>query len=94
MEERKEELRKGFEMFTKGKEFMLNPDKKFVDMLLDGIIRNREKYGLGYCPCRVLSGDKKKDLELVCPCNFFVHSTWVDPKDGRSRCWCGLFIKR
>ncbi|MEM5793500.1 MAG: ferredoxin-thioredoxin reductase catalytic domain-containing protein [Candidatus Aenigmatarchaeota archaeon] len=84
------ELKKLFENFCKGKEFILNPEKGITDRLLKGILENEKRIGLKYCPCRLPSGNFEEDLELICPCNFFVHQTWI--KEGR--CWCGLFLKR
>ncbi len=86
----KEEVRNVFERFTENNDFTLNPDKEFVDKIIDGILENENKYGFKLCPCRLRDGTKERDLELICPCNFKVQETWV--KQGR--CWCGLFIKR
>lgn len=86
----KKELRIFFENFCKGSNFTLNQDEKMVEQLLDGILNNEKDSGLKYCPCQLRDGNFEKDLELICPCNFFSHDTWL----SGGRCWCGLFVKR
>lgn len=66
----------------------LNPNREVLDVLLEGLLRNEEKYGYRYCPCRVVSGDPEKDKKIICPC--WYHLLEIE-KMGR--CWCGLFVK-
>ncbi|MBT4936147.1 hypothetical protein HOL21_00720 [Candidatus Woesearchaeota archaeon] len=90
----KEELVSAWERFTTKKDFILNPDTDHVAMIVDGVLKNEIKYGLKLCPCRLRDGTREKDLELICPCNFKIHSTWLHPPDGRKpMCWCGLFVQ-
>lgn len=86
----KEEVLKVWERFTKDNDFVLNPDRKHVDLIADGILENEKKYGLKLCPCRLRDGTKERDLELICPCNFKSQDIWRE----KSRCWCGLFVKK
>lgn len=86
----KEEVRKVYEKFTEGNDFMLNPDSNHVNMVIDGVLANEKKFGLKLCPCRLRDGTKERDLQLICPCNFKSQEVWT--KEGR--CWCGLFFKR
>jgi len=50
--------------------YHLNPDREFTLMLVDGLLRNRERYGYMLCPCRVGEGDREKDLDIICPCDY------------------------
>ena len=86
----RQELRKAWEDFTQGNDFMLNPDDEFVERILDGVLSNEKKSGLKLCPCRIGNGSKERNLELLCPCNFRTHETWRN----EGRCWCGLFVRR
>ena len=86
----KEEQIKLWEDFTEAKDFMLNPDRKFVGLLADGILANEKSKGYKFCPCRIGDGTKEGDIGLLCPCNFKTHNTW----ESQGRCWCGLFFKR
>ncbi|MBW2992263.1 ferredoxin:thioredoxin reductase [Candidatus Woesearchaeota archaeon] len=85
-----EELRKAWENFTEKNDFILNPDKAHVDIVIDGVLKNEEKFGLKLCPCRLRDGSRERDLELICPCNFKIQDTWKN----KGECWCGLFVKR
>ena len=86
----KEDLRRVWEKFAEGNDFMLNPDEKHVDIVAEGVLKNEKEFHLKLCPCRLRNGTKETDLSLICPCNFKTHETWRN--DGR--CWCGLFVKR
>jgi ferredoxin-thioredoxin reductase catalytic chain len=89
-----EELLKVWKQFTEGNDFILNPDSDHVNSIVEGVLSNEEKFGLKLCPCRLRDGTREKDLELICPCNFKIHSTWLNPTSERkSMCWCGLFVK-
>ena len=86
----KEELLRIWEKFTEKNDFILNPDREHVDMILDGVLENERKCGLKLCPCRLGDGTRKRDLELICPCNFKIQETWKN----KGECWCGLFFRR
>lgn len=88
----REEFHRAIHTFAEQNEFEINPDKEKVEMLLDGLFANELNHGFKYCPCRLASGDFAEDLKLVCPCNFLIHETYKNKKDGE--CWCGLFVRR
>ena len=66
----------------------LNPDKKIVERVINGLLTNEKKYGKKYCPCRRVSGNIEEDEKNVCPCAF--HKKEIE-KDGH--CFCNLFVK-
>ncbi len=63
--------------------FPLNPSKKHVDGVIKGLIRNKHQYGEYYCPCKVITGDKKRDADIICMCRV---------AREKKRCICGLFV--
>jgi len=66
----------------------LNPDKKTVERVMQGLAANEKKYGKRYCPCRRVSGNTEEDAKKICPC------VWRDQEvknDGH--CLCNLFVK-
>lgn len=69
--------------------FTLNPDQAIVDMIINGLLENTKKHGAPYCPCRPLTGNKKEDRKIICPCIY--HKDEI-AKDGRCHCW--LFVKK
>ena len=68
----------------------LNPNLEEVSTLAAGVLENMKNRGMKYCPCRMTTGDFEKDLELVCPCNFYRQKAWKE----NGECWCGLYFKR
>lgn len=61
-----------------------------VELLCKGVLENLKEKGQRYCPCRITTGDRAKDLSLICPCNFTRQPTFKESGE----CWCGLFVKR
>ncbi|MEN4018460.1 MAG: ferredoxin-thioredoxin reductase catalytic domain-containing protein [Methanobacterium sp.] len=67
--------------------YHLNPDTEFTKELLNGILINDKRYGYGACPCRLASGNKEEDLDIICPCDY------RDPDlNEYSTCYCGLYV--
>jgi ferredoxin-thioredoxin reductase catalytic subunit len=67
--------------------YHLNPDVEFTKELLKSILINKNRYGYGACPCRLASGVKDDDLDLICPCDY------RDPDlIDYGACYCGLYI--
>ena len=50
--------------------YHLNPDRKFTLGLIEGMLVNERRYGYWACPCRLASGVKKEDLDIICPCDY------------------------
>ncbi len=67
--------------------YRLNPDERQLGAVIKGLVRNRERFGERYCPCRIRSGDPEKDAAIVCPC---VHRDEEVAAEGR--CHCNLFL--
>ena len=67
----------------------MNPDWEEVRPLLEGLLRNGERYGLRTCPCRPAAGVKDKDLDIVCPC------VYAKPDvEEHGACYCWLFVSQ
>ena len=84
----KDKLRKKFGNYAKENNIKLNPDKKIVNGVLMGLIKNKERKGEIYCPCRIPIEDKKEDKKIICPCALHLGEI---KKDGY--CKCNLFVK-
>ena len=83
-----EKLFKKYENYAKKNSFRLNPDRKVTDYLIKALLEREKKYGKRYCPCRRITGDKKKDKKIICPCIY--HKKEIK-EDGH--CYCFLFVK-
>ncbi len=50
--------------------YHLNPDAEFARELVKGLLINEKRYGYWNCPCRLAYGEKEKDLDIICPCDY------------------------
>jgi ferredoxin-thioredoxin reductase catalytic subunit len=81
-----------YEMLRKAQEpkgYQFNHDKERTFDLLESLLMNKERYGYMSCPCRLASGDREKDKDIICPC------VYRDPdvKDYGS-CYCSLYVSK
>ncbi len=69
------------------KGYYFNKDTKYVMELLDALLVNKERYGYMACPCRLASGDREKDKDIICPC------VYREPDvEAYGSCYCGLYV--
>lgn len=67
--------------------YQLHPDEDFVLDLIQGLIKNEERYGYPSCPCRFAAGDNAADRDIVCPCDY------RNPDlEEYSQCYCALYV--
>ena len=69
------------------KGYYFNEDKEKVFELLGSLLLNKERYGYMLCPCRLGCGDRKKDQDIICPCEY----RESDVKEYGS-CYCNLYV--
>jgi ferredoxin-thioredoxin reductase catalytic subunit/rubredoxin len=69
--------------------YHLNPDRELTLPLIAGLLKNEQRYGYLMCPCRLAFGEKAKDLDLVCPCDYRDADL-----DGYGACYCGLYVSK
>ena len=67
--------------------YRLNPDAEFVKNLIRGLLKNEQRYGYRACPCRLASGKKEEDLDIVCPCDYRDADI-----DEHGACYCALYV--
>jgi len=69
--------------------YHLNPDADFARELVAGLLVNEKRYGYQACPCRLASGVKSDDLDIICPCDY---------RDADiaeyGACYCGLYVSK
>jgi ferredoxin-thioredoxin reductase catalytic subunit len=67
--------------------YHLNPDLEFTRELVKSLLINERRYGYQACPCRLASGTKDQDLDIICPCDY------RDPDlNEYGCCFCGLYV--
>jgi ferredoxin-thioredoxin reductase catalytic subunit len=67
--------------------YHLNPDVEFTMGLVTSLLLNEERYGYWACPCRLASGDKAQDLDIICPCDY----RDADLNEWGA-CYCALYV--
>ena len=69
--------------------YHLNPDIEFTRSLIKGLLVNEARYGYWSCPCRLASGNKAADLDIICPCDY------RDPDLSEyDACYCALYVSQ
>jgi ferredoxin-thioredoxin reductase catalytic subunit len=67
--------------------YRLNPDSDFTKNLVRGLLKNEQRYGYRACPCRLATGKKEEDLDIICPCDY------RDPDlNDFGACYCALYV--
>jgi ferredoxin-thioredoxin reductase catalytic subunit len=69
--------------------YHLNPDKDATKELVKGILVNEERYGYWACPCRLATGNKSEDLDIICPCDY----RDLDLNEFDT-CYCSLYVSQ
>ena len=69
--------------------YHLNPDRDFTKALVRGLIVNEDRFGYMSCPCRLATGDREEDLDIICPCDY----RDADLNDWGA-CYCALYVSR
>jgi ferredoxin-thioredoxin reductase catalytic subunit len=69
--------------------YFLNSDVEFAKALVRGLLVNSRRYGYPACPCRLASGEKEEDLDVICPCDY---------RDADlnqfGACYCALYVSQ
>ena len=84
-----EKLHETLKKIQEPKGYFFNKDKERVFDLLEALLVNKKRYGYMSCPCRLASGDRDKDKDILCPC-FYREE---DVKEFGS-CYCNLYVSK
>lgn len=84
------DVQKLYEMLKKSQEakgYFFNTDMERTMELLEALLVNKERYGYMACPCRLASGDRENDKDIICPC------IYREPDVAEfSSCYCNLYV--
>ncbi|MFC1884194.1 ferredoxin-thioredoxin reductase catalytic domain-containing protein [Thermodesulfobacteriota bacterium] len=69
------------------KGYFFSSDKERVMELMEALNENKERYGYMSCPCRLASGNREKDKDIICPCEY----READVREYGS-CYCNLYV--
>ena len=67
--------------------WVVNPNEEFVDLLYEGFTTNYNRYGYYSCPCRAASGEREKDKDMICPCEYC-----RPDQEEFGYCYCQLYL--
>jgi ferredoxin-thioredoxin reductase catalytic subunit len=69
--------------------YYLIPDQELLQLFLEGLKVNEERYGYPTCPCRLASGKFEFDRDIICPCDY------RDPDvQEYGACYCRLYVDK
>ncbi|HOM95264.1 MAG TPA: ferredoxin-thioredoxin reductase catalytic domain-containing protein [Methanofastidiosum sp.] len=69
--------------------YQLNPDTNFTKKLVKGLLVNQDRYSYQACPCRISSGVKDEDLDIICPCDYRDSDL-----EEYGTCYCALYVSQ
>ena len=71
------------------KGYYFNKDKDKVMELLEALSLNKDRYSYMACPCRLASGEREEDEDIVCPC------VYREPDVAEyGSCYCSLYVSQ
>ncbi len=82
-----EQLYEMLKRIQEPKGYFFNSNRQTVDELLEALLLNKKRYGYMACPCRLASGDREKDSDILCPC------IYREPDVAEfGSCYCALYV--
>jgi ferredoxin-thioredoxin reductase catalytic subunit len=84
-----ENLYKKLDRYAESSGYHLNSDLDLTKDLIKGLLVNERRYGYLACPCRLATGEKSKDLDIICPCDYR-----DDDLNEYGSCYCALYISK
>lgn len=84
-----EKLYETLKKIQEPKGFFFSTEKEHVMALMEALLLNKNRYGYMSCPCRLASGDRKADADILCPCKY------RDPDVAEyGSCYCNLYVTK
>ncbi len=69
--------------------YYFNRDRERTFDLIRGLLTNKDRYGYMACPCRLASGNRDKDQDIICPC------VYREPDVSEfGACYCQLYVSQ
>ncbi len=84
-----DQLYENLKRVNEAKGIYFNTDKELVMELLDALVLNKNRYGYMACPCRLASGKREEDKDIVCPCDYRAPDL-----EEFGACYCGLYVSK
>jgi len=69
------------------KGYFFNKDRERTFDLLRALMTNKDRYGYMACPCRLASGEREADKDIICPCDYRTPDV-----EEYGACYCSLYV--
>mgnify|MGYP001814601905 FL=1 len=69
--------------------YFFNADRERTMELLEALLKNKDRYGYMACPCRLASGDRDNDKDIICPCVYRAPDV-----EEYGSCYCNLYVSK
>ena len=69
--------------------YFFNADRERTMELLEALLKNKDRYGYMVCPCRLASGDRDNDKDIICPCVYRAPDV-----EEYGSCYCNLYVSK
>lgn len=86
------DIAKLYETLKKSQEpkgYYFSTDREHVYGLLEALLVNKERYGYMACPCRLASGNRDADRDIICPCVYRAPDV-----EAYGSCYCNLYVSK
>ena len=84
-----DQVRKRAEADAKTYGYYLTPQPDLLQMFIEGLKTNEDRYGYASCPCRLATGNFEVDRDIICPCDY------RDPDVAQyGTCYCRLYVNK
>jgi ferredoxin-thioredoxin reductase catalytic subunit len=84
-----ERLFKSLKKIQEAKGYYFNADRERTLELMEALLINKDRYGYMACPCRIASGDRENDRDIICPC------VYREPDVAEfGSCYCNLYVSK
>lgn len=71
------------------KGYYFSSQRERVMELMEALLTNKARYGYMVCPCRLASGDRNLDRDIICPCEY------REPDVAEfGSCYCNLYVSK
>ena len=84
-----EQLYQALKKNQEPKGYYFNKDKQRVMDLMEALLVNKQRYGYMACPCRLASGDRNNDRDIICPCVYREKDV-----EQYGSCYCNLYVSK
>jgi len=84
-----EKLYEALKKLQEPKGYYFNKDRTRTFEILEGLLSNKERYGYMSCPCRLATGNRESDKDIICPCAY----READVREYGT-CYCNLYVSQ